>query len=90
MGTAQPNDPVNDSSDEKQDPHRDTDIPHSLALLPADLEVALPFPGDDKEVYIEEKQPVQACKESCRSATEAASEKELLETPVFPDGWYAP
>jgi hypothetical protein len=88
---------THDVNDEKRQPmhenenqtHRDDHIPHSLASLPAGLEVANPF-SSDKEVYIEEKQPVQADKESRHFATESSSEKELCETPVSPDGWHAP
>jgi hypothetical protein len=85
---------THDRDDEKRQPLRDDDhfgdqSPHSLASLPAGLEVANPF-SSDKEVYIEEKQPVQAYKESCQISNESASEKQVCETPVSPDGWHAP
>jgi hypothetical protein len=86
---------THDQDDEKRQPLRDDDlfddrVPHSLALLPADLEVAIPS-SSDKEVYIEEKQPVQVYKESCRISNESTSEKQVCEeVPVAPDGWHTP
>lgn len=78
-----------DLVDEKRQHCHDRDLPHSLALLPADLEVAIPS-SSEKEVYIEEKQPVPADIERCQSAAESTPEKEVLETPVTSDGWHAP
>jgi hypothetical protein len=75
--------------DEDSDEHHNGHIPHSLAALPAGLEVALPYPSD-KEVYIEEKQPVHAYKENCQISNDGSSEKQVCETPVAPDGWHAP
>jgi hypothetical protein len=85
---------THDRDDEKRQPLRDDDhfdghVPHSLASLPAELEVANPF-SSDKEVYIEEKQPVQAYKESCQLSSDGSSEKQVCEPPVSPDGWHAP
>jgi hypothetical protein len=85
---------THDHDDEKRqvlrnNDHFDEQVPHSLASLPAGLEVANPF-SSDKEVYIEEKQPVQAYKESCQLSSDGSSEKQVCETPVTPDGWHAP
>lgn len=84
--------------DEKQrQPHQPdtTNPPFSLALLPADLEALPTTPPTDttKKLYIDEKQPVQADKETIRSlsyAQTATTEKEVGEPPVAPDGWHAP
>jgi hypothetical protein len=88
--TTQDRNPTYDLADEKQQlqlHHFETTvdtIPHSLALLPAGLELAVPFSPNDKEVYIEEKQPVQAGKETLHQirteSVAAAAEKELFET----------
>lgn len=72
-----------------------TNPPLSLALLPADLEAVPTTPPTDttKELYIDEKQPVQADKETVRSlsyAQTAMTEKESGEPRVAPDGWHAP
>jgi len=88
MGTAQEgtqsHEPTYDLADEKNQHcfYETAPIPHSLSLLPAGLEVAVPFSPDSKEVYVEEKQPVQAGKESYQSQVRDsnASEKEVLET----------
>jgi hypothetical protein len=77
--------------DDNKSKHHYADAPHSLALLPAGLEVTIPS-SSDKEVYIEEKQPVQAYKESCQLSTDGSisSEKQVCEAPVAPDRWHAP
>lgn len=88
---------VNEKQQHFQRQSDTTNPPLSLALLPADLE-ALPItpPTDTtKELYIDEKQPVQADKETLRSlsyAQTATTEKEVGSppSPVAPDGWHAP
>lgn len=89
-----------DFEDEKQQQHQPpqpdtTNPPLSLFLLPADLEALPTIPPTDttKELYINEKQAVQADKETVRSlsyAQTATTEKEVGEPPVAPDGWHAP